>query len=48
VQNSTLGVSCLNRSSTPRQPKSGEQLAQIAAMLVVASIATTACGMFGR
>jgi hypothetical protein len=48
VQNSTFGASWLNRSSAPRQPKSGEQLVQIAAMLVVASIAITACGMFGR
>ena len=32
---------------TPRQPKSGEQLAQMAPMAVVASIATTVGGMFG-
>ena len=48
AQNSTRGASWLNRSITPRQPKSGEQLDQMAPMLVVASIAMTACGMFGR
>jgi hypothetical protein len=31
----------------PRSPKSGEQLVQIAPMLVVASMAITVCGMFG-
>jgi len=46
-RNSTFGASWVNRSITPRQPKSGEQLAQMAPMLVVASIAMTVCGMFG-
>ena len=40
-------MSCENLSITPRQPKSGEQLAQMAPMAVVASIAMTVCGMFG-
>ena len=47
MQISTVGWSCRNRSRTPRQPKSGETLVQIAPIDVTASIAMTASGMFG-
>ncbi len=47
MQISTEGCSWRNRSSTPRQPKSGDTLVQIAPIDVVASMAMTASGMFG-
>jgi len=42
-----LGSICSKRSVTLREPKSGEQLDQIAPMLAQASKAASVSGMFG-
>jgi hypothetical protein len=47
-QNKISGSSCRKRSMAPSEPKSGEQLAQMAPIAVVANIAIRACGIFGR
>lgn len=44
---SHASVTCAKRSRTPCEPKSGEQLDQIAPRLVAASIAMTVSGMLG-